>query len=83
MPPSSPLVTDDRVFGLWRQSLDRTQSIFALHNVSAETVEVPMADLNLIADENWVDILSGDPVDADAESFTLAPYQCAWITNLH
>jgi len=75
------LSTDPRVFALWRQSLDRSQSIFALHNVSAETVEVPIDAMNLIADVNWMDLLSGDRLSADQETITLAPYQCRWITN--
>lgn len=72
---------EDRVFGVWRQSLDRHQSIFALHNVSAETVEVPHLSMNLIDDETWFDLLGGDVVDMSTETLTLAPYQCRWITN--
>ncbi|EEX15004.1 putative sucrose phosphorylase [Citreicella sp. SE45] len=71
---------DQRIFGLWRQSLDRAQSIFALHNVSGETVEIPAGELNLIADETWVDLLSGDEIASGAVE--MAPYQCRWITNL-
>ncbi|WP_335946888.1 sugar phosphorylase [Salipiger bermudensis] len=74
------LNVDDRIFGLWRQSLDRAQSIFALHNVSDETIEIPQADLNLIADESWVDLLSGETIEAGPVE--MAPYQCRWITNL-
>lgn len=72
---------DDRVFAVWRQSLDRVQSVFALHNVSDEEVTLALADLNLIDDEGWRDLLSGDVVGAADESVTLAPYQCRWITN--
>ncbi|NIY98513.1 alpha-amylase, partial [Salipiger sp. HF18] len=71
---------DQRIFGLWRQSLDRAQSIFALHNVSGETVEIPAGELNLIADETWVDLLSGEEIASGAVE--MAPYQCRWITNL-
>jgi len=77
------LLLDDRVFGLWRQSLDRTQSIFALHNVSDQRVEVPTAALNLIEDVGWRDLLSGEAIAGDAGCVELAPYQCRWITNLH
>jgi sucrose phosphorylase len=66
---------------VWRQSLDRRQSIFALHNVSHTDVVVPAAALNLIEDQLWVDLLSGDVIDATASEITLAPYQCLWITN--
>ncbi|WP_299729579.1 sugar phosphorylase [uncultured Tateyamaria sp.] len=71
----------DDVFGVWRQSLDRHQSIFALHNVSGETVEMARESINLIDDEDWFDLLSGEAITADDDSITLAPYQCRWITN--
>lgn len=74
------LQLDDRVFALWRQSLDRAQSIFALHNVSADGVILPPGALNLIEGEDWQDLLSGEGVTWD-EEITLAPYQCRWITN--
>ena len=70
---------DHRVFGIWRQSLDRRQSIFALHNVSDQEIALPANVLNLIADENWVDLLAEESMGE--ESITLAPYQCRWITN--
>jgi sucrose phosphorylase len=72
---------DERVFGIWRQSLDRHQSIFALHNVSNAPVSVPSAALNLIEDQHWVDLLSGASIDATAADLTVAPYQCMWISN--
>jgi len=72
---------DERVFGIWRQSLHRHQSIFALHNVSDANVTVPAVALNLIEDQDWVDLLSGEPVDTAASELIVAPYQCMWITN--
>ena len=70
---------DDRVFGLWRQSLDRQQSIFALHNVSGDELALPAAMLNLIADEDWHDLLTGE--DIGTQDIAFAPYQCRWISN--
>lgn len=75
------MALDDRIFGVWRQSLDRDQSIFAMHNVSAETVEISPYAINLIEDEAWVDLLTGETIDLNAETITMAPYQCRWITN--
>ncbi|MFQ1699040.1 sugar phosphorylase [Loktanella agnita] len=75
------MALEDRVFGLWRQSLDRGQSIFALHNVSDETVSIPAVSVNLIDDEAWVDLLTGERIDSMASDITLAPYQCRWISN--
>ncbi len=75
------MALEDRVFGVWRQSLDRAQSIFALHNVSNETVEVSLVSINLIDDEHWIDLLNGEAIDPMQETVTLAPYQCRWIAN--
>ncbi|KEJ90058.1 sugar phosphorylase [Sulfitobacter donghicola] len=72
---------DERVFAVWRQSLDRHQSIFALHNVSDTAVKVPASALNLIEDQDWIDLLSGLPIDMEAPEVIVAPYQCMWITN--
>ena len=75
------LSLDDRVFGVWRQSHDRRQSIFALHNVGADQVTLPHGALNLIADETWTDILSDEALTQHGGDIVLAPYQCRWITN--
>ena len=69
------------VFAFWRESLDRRQSIFALHNVSAEPQKIPLVELNLIATESWRDLLSDKMLtDLDSE-LVLEPYQAVWITN--
>jgi sucrose phosphorylase len=72
---------DDRVFGIWRQSVDRHQSIFALHNVNNTAVTISAAALNLIEDQQWVDLLSDTSINPKASEIILAPYQCMWITN--
>lgn len=72
---------DPRVFGIWRQSLDRDQSIFALHNVSKDALSVTPTSINLIGGEEWVDLLTGEAIDPNAEKIDMAPYQCRWITN--
>ena len=72
---------DPRLFGLWRQSIDRSQSIFAIHNVSADEVWIAADSMNLIADQNWYDLLSGEMIYTDGAEIPFAPYQCRWITN--
>ncbi|MHA6265143.1 sugar phosphorylase [Arenibacterium sp. CAU 1754] len=72
---------DDRLFGVWRQSLDRHQSVFAIHNVSDETVLVSPSTINLIEDDTWVDLLSGEDISAAGPEIPFAPYQCRWISN--
>ncbi len=71
----------DQVFAFWRESLDRDQSIFALHNVSSETQSIPLVELNLIATEYWSDLLTGHRYDDLEGVIELEPYGCVWITN--
>jgi len=71
----------DRVFGFWRQSMDREQSIFAIHNVSDEEVRIPVMSLNLIGGDEWIDLLSGESVGLYKGEIVFAPYQCRWISN--
>jgi sucrose phosphorylase len=73
--------SNDSVFGVWRQSLDRHQSIFALHNVSNTVQKVSHISMNLIDDDEWIDLLTGEKIDMMQEAISLAPYQCRWITN--
>ena len=75
------LQLDDRIFGIWRQSLERDQSIFALHNVSDETVEIDPVSINLIDGHDWYDLLTGEVIHTHSQKIQLAPYQCRWISN--
>ena len=71
----------DKIFGFWRQSLERDQSIFAVHNISGEAVSLPARSLNLIAGEKWLDLLNDEPIEPVSGDIEFAPYQCRWITN--
>ncbi|HBC58418.1 MAG TPA: alpha-amylase [Gammaproteobacteria bacterium] len=71
----------DEVFAFWRQSKNRDQCIFCLHNVSNKTVIITLASLNLIALNTWVDLITGDVVDDSDDTLSLAPYQFIWLTN--
>jgi sucrose phosphorylase len=72
----------NEVFAFWRESLNREQSIFALHNISDKQQVIPIVELNLIATESWRDLLSGEKITDCKQSIVLEPYQCAWITNM-
>ncbi|MBU2934838.1 MULTISPECIES: sugar phosphorylase [Pacificibacter] len=72
----------EKIFGLWRQSLNRDQSIFALHNVSDEAQVVPTLSINLIEGEDWYDLLTGKKLDLSDGVLTFAPYQCRWVSNV-
>jgi sucrose phosphorylase len=69
------------VFAFWRQSLDRDQSIFCLHNVSDQPQNISLQDINLIDNQHWLDLLSGESVEDVNTDLLLAPYASAWISN--
>jgi len=70
-----------QLFGFWRQSQDRKQSIFCISNIADESVVFAVNSLNLIMSEDWFDLLAGIKLDMNIEILTLAPYQSMWISN--
>ncbi|QPG04409.1 alpha-amylase [Salinimonas marina] len=73
----------NQLFGYWRQSLDRNQSIFCVSNISNEEQSVLMSDINLIGTDHWVDLISGETIEDDSGYLHLTPYQTVWISNHH
>lgn len=71
----------NQLFGYWRQSLDRSQSIFCVSNISVDEQVVLMSDINLLATEHWIDLISGEAIEDDNGYLRLAPYQTVWICN--
>ena len=69
------------MFGFWRQSLDRQQSLFVVTNITHEQKLLSLRDMNLFSSAAWVDLLSGATIDPENEELELAPYQSVWITN--
>ena len=52
------LQLDDCFFGIWRQSIDRSQSIFCISNLTNEKQKISLLDINLISTNDWFDILT-------------------------
>ncbi|MEM9035899.1 MAG: sugar phosphorylase [Actinomycetota bacterium] len=71
----------EQLFGCWRQARDRSTSLFAVSNLTAESVELPIASLNLTLTDTWRDLVSGAAVGPDDDSILLGPYASAWIAS--
>lgn len=76
----------DQLFGFWRQSLDRQQSIFCISNISDQVQTLSFAAINLIDNEQWHDLITGQPCalethDSGGQGMHMQPYQTVWITN--
>ncbi|WP_448212618.1 sugar phosphorylase [Colwellia sp. MEBiC06753] len=69
------------LFGFWRQSQDRKQSIFCITNVTDEVMELPISELNLVLTERWLDLISGEEIADLTLPIFLQPYQTVWISN--
>ncbi len=71
----------NQVFAFWRQSRNREQSIFCLHNISDRTVAVDLKDMNLTDQEEWFDLVTQAQHHDIAGTVSLQPYQCVWLSN--
>ena len=71
-----------QLFGFWRQSLGRKQSIFSVSNITDHEMELSIQELNLIMTDNWVELISGVEIDMQQEFILLSPYQTVWISNI-
>ncbi|TBR38457.1 alpha-amylase [Marinomonas agarivorans] len=69
------------IFAFWRQSVDRRQSIFAIHNVTDQPQHFNLSDLNLIATADWVDLITDTHYEDKMARVTLMPYQYIWLAN--
>jgi sucrose phosphorylase len=70
-----------QLFGFWRQSIDRSQSIFCISNISNKSQPLRLGDLNLVITDPWIDLITNsDPFDL-MDEISLSPYQTIWLTN--
>ena len=69
------------LFGFWRQSVDRRQSIFCINNVTDREQSVALSDINLIETQEWSDLISGAYYSPDHSEIVISPYQSVWISN--
>lgn len=71
----------ESIFAFWRQSQDRTQSIFCIYNISDTEQSLALKDINLIETDAWHDLISGHPYEDPREEIVLQPYDFVWISN--
>jgi sucrose phosphorylase len=69
------------LFGFWRQSMDRSQSIFCIANISTQSQKLLLSDVNLVGIDCWRDLISGDSYQDLNAAVILEPYQVLWISN--
>jgi sucrose phosphorylase len=70
-----------QLFGFWRQSQNRKQSIFCISNVSDQAIALPLSELNLIVTQAWTELITGEKIIELSQEIILSPYQTVWIAN--
>ncbi len=71
----------NQIFGYWRQSLDRKQSVFCISNICDEEQTILLSDINLIGTDNWIDLITRDEISLSSGFLQMKPYQVLWISN--
>jgi sucrose phosphorylase len=71
-----------QLFGFWRQSQDRKQSIFCVSNISDQEIALPLNELNLIITDSWFELMSKNEITELTQELLLTPYQTVWISNV-
>ena len=69
------------LFGVWRQCMNRSQSIFCVANITNKPLSLRLNELNLIETEHWHDLITGQNITDLNSEFALLPYQTIWLTN--
>ncbi len=69
------------IFAFWRQSMDRSQSVFCIYNITDQLQSVNLSDINLVGTELWKDLIGGSEYHDQKGVMELRPYQAVWLTN--
>ena len=75
------LQLEESLFGVWRQSIDRSQSIFCISNLTKFRQRISLHDINLISTDKWYDIIKSKRIKNINDKIYLLPYQSIWISN--
>ncbi len=75
------LQLDSCFFGIWRQSIDLSQNIYAITNVTHLEQSLRLSNLNLAFSDRWFDLISGDEISNSANVLSFNRYQTYWISN--
>lgn len=61
--------------------MDRKQNIFCLHNITKEHIQISLTSVNLVATEDWIDLMTGEELPKGITTLDFKPYQCVWLAN--
>jgi sucrose phosphorylase len=79
--PQFTLHLGDDVFGFWRQSPDRRQIVFCIHNITDRELTIPLTSVNLTNDRPWADLIGGSLFSDQHDDLILGPYEFVWLTQ--
>ena len=71
----------NKLFGIWRQSIDRKQNISAITYISSVTTGLKLIKINLFENQLWFDLFKPNIILNDLKILKLNPFQTVWISN--
>ncbi len=71
----------NNLFGFWRQSINRRQSVFCISNITADVQPLALEAINMTDNETWKDLIGGETMVSRSQVLELQPYQTVWISN--
>ena len=72
----------NKLYGIWRQSMDKKQRIFCITNLTEKITTLSLLDINLDDSEKWRDLISQETLEDNISSIDLKPYQTVWLSNM-
>mgnify|MGYP001362555257 FL=1 len=75
------LQLEEEFYGIWRQSIDKSQSIFCINNLTKFKKKLSLLEINLISTDKWFDLISKKRLNNISDELIFNPYQTYWITN--
>ena len=76
------LTLGNKLFGVWRQSIDRSQNIFAITNISSVVRELKLSKINLFENQLWFDLFEPNVILNDLKVLKLDPFQTVFQIKL-
>ncbi len=70
----------ETIFAYWRKSRDERQRIFCISNISDQPQTLAMSSINLTDSGETRDLISGQLIQAQADSLRVMPYQTLWLS---
>lgn len=75
------LYLGDGFVGFSRNTVDKSQIIYCISNITDEQQILPINSINLAYGRKFIDLISDEPLAVELEYLSFQPYQTVWLAN--